>query len=248
MKAEPIGTSAQMLSRDRSFYGLLWPYFAPYLIFVAISSLPDTMVPAEMPHAIKLMATGGALFYFRKTYRFGPLSPMHGLIALLALPVALAAWIGPFYGLKMLGITDVITAVDRPSITLLGFWLRVINSAVLVAVFEELFMRVYVMRWFYQAGPQRPAKGLIGSIADTLDQHPAPLACLPLSTFSVIGATIVFTAGHRTHEYLSAVLYFLFTTWLYKKSGSLWVCILIHGLTNLAIALLAKYGGMAWLW
>ncbi len=109
-------------------------------------------------------------------------------------------------------------------------------------------MRVYVMGWFYQAGPQRQAKGLIRSIVDTLDQYPALLAVLPLSTFSVVGATLVFTAGHQIHEYLSAVLYFLFTTWLYKKTGSLWVCIIVHGLTNLAIALLAKYGGMGWLW
>ncbi len=248
MKAENAETSAQLLPGDRSFYGLLLPYFAPYLIYVALSSIPETMLPTETAQVVKLLATGAALLYFLKTYRFGSLKPLHGLIALLALPVALAAWIGPFYGLNMLGISGVITAVDKPSFSLLSFWLRVINSVVLVAVFEELFMRVYVMGWLYQAGPQRQAKGLIGSIVDTLDQHPAPLAVLPLSTFSVVGATLVFTAGHQIHEYLSAVLYFLFSTWLYKKSGSLWVCILIHGLTNLAIALLAKYGGMGWLW
>ena len=39
-------------------------------------------------------------------------------------------------------------------------------------------------------------------------------------------------------EYPAAIAYFLFTTWVYKRTGSLWVCILIHGLTNLAIAIL----------
>ncbi len=53
---------------------------------------------------------------------------------------------------------------------------------------------------------------------------------------------------NQIHEYLSAVLYFLFTTWIFKKTGSLWVCILIHGLTNLGIAFLVRYGGMEWLW
>jgi membrane protease YdiL (CAAX protease family) len=88
----------------------------------------------------------------------------------------------------------------------------------------------------------------VGSILDTLEQHPAVLATLPLSTFAVVGATLIFTAGHQAYEYLSAVLYFLFTTWLYKKTGSLWACILIHGLTNLAIALMVRYAGMGWLW
>jgi len=248
MKAEPAEIGDQLLPGDRRFYGLLLPYFAPYLIYVAISSIPETIVPTETAQGIKLLATGAALLYFRNTYRFGSLRPLHGFIALLALPVALAAWISPFYGLKMLGISDVISVVDRPSFSLLSFCLRVINSVILVAVFEELFMRVYVMGWFFQAGLQRQAKGLIGSISDTLDQHPAPQGELPLSTFSVIGTTLAFTAGHQIHEYLSAALYFLFTTWLYKKTGSLWVCIFVHGLTNLAIALLAKYGGMAWLW
>ena len=75
-----------------------------------------------------------------------------------------------------------------------------------------------------------------------------PLDRAPLSPFSAIGTALVFAAGHLPVEYLSAVLYFLFTTWLYHKSGSLWVCIIIHGLTNLALAMLARFGGMGWLW
>lgn len=248
MKALPAETRDQLLPLDRSFYGLLLPYFAPYLIFVAISSIPEAMVPMETAQGINLLATGAALLYFRKIYRFGSLKPLHGLIALLALPVALSAWIVPFFGLKILGISDVITTVDGPSLSWLSFWLRVINSAILVAVFEELFMRVYVMGWFYQAGLQREAKGLIGSLSATLDQYPAALGALPLSTFSVIGTTLAFAAGHQIHEYLSAVFYFLFTTWLYKKTGSLWVCIIVLALTNIAITLLAKFGGMGWLW
>jgi membrane protease YdiL (CAAX protease family) len=130
----------------------------------------------------------------------------------------------------------------------LYFFLRLVNSVVLVAIFEELFMRVYVMGWLHQAGAQRQEKGLVGAVLDTLEQYPAPMSTLPLSTFAVVGTTLVFAAGHQAYEYPSAILYFLFTTWLYQKSGSLWVCILIHGLTNLAIALMVRYAGMAWLW
>jgi membrane protease YdiL (CAAX protease family) len=241
-------TTAQLLPKDRSFNDLLLPYIAPYLIYIVFSSIPESMMPNDWAQGIKFLATGAALFVFREAYRFGSLKPMHGLIALLALPLTLLCWIGPFYLLNALGIGDVISAGDGHTASTLSFYLRLVNSVFLVAIFEELFMRVYILGWFYQAGHQRQAKGLIGSIVDTLDQRPTSLAILPLSRFSVVGTTIVFTAGHRVHEYLSAILYFLFTTWLYKKSGSLWVCIVIHGLTNLAIALLVKYGGMAWLW
>jgi membrane protease YdiL (CAAX protease family) len=119
---------------------------------------------------------------------------------------------------------------------------------VLVALFEELFTRVYLLGWFYQAGLQRREKGAVDALLSALDQTPQHFGRLPVSAFSVILATLVFAGGHQPHEYLSAVLYFILTTWLYHRTGSLWACILVHGLTNLVIALLARYGGMGFLW
>jgi membrane protease YdiL (CAAX protease family) len=236
------------IADDRSFQALLWPYLTPYLVYVAISSIPESLLPAKCAHAVKFLATAFVLFWFLKHYRFGPLKPIHGIIALLTLPVALLCWIGPFYLLTASGISEVVSAEAGEAFSTSYFYLRVLNSAVLVAIFEELLIRVYVMGWLHQAGLQRQEKGVFVSIVDTLDQRPQLLNVLPLSPFAVIGTTLVFAAGHQAHEYLSAILYFLFTTWLYKKSGSLWVCILIHGWTNLTIALLVRYAGMGWLW
>ncbi|BBO72808.1 hypothetical protein DSCW_02250 [Desulfosarcina widdelii] len=248
----PIATTSteatHLLADDRSFQDLLWPYLAPYLVYVAISSIPDSLLPAEAAQGLKLVATAAVLFWFLKCYRFGPLKLFHGIIALLSLPVALLCWIGPFYLLSELGILDVVSSGKGETFSASYFYLRLLNSVILVAIFEELLIRVYVMGWLHQAGLQWQEKGMVASILDTLDQRPKFLIALPLSPFAVIGTTIVFAAGHQVHEYLSAALYFLFTTWLYKKSGSLWVCILIHGLTNLTIALLVRYAGMGWLW
>jgi len=248
----PISTAStqttQLLTSDRSFQDLLLPYLTPYLVYVALSTIPDSLLPAEAVQAVKLAVTAAVLILFLKQYRFGPLKPIHGGIALLALPVALICWIVPFYLTTASGISDVVSDGTGETFSTPYFTLRVLNSAVLVAIFEELFIRVYVMGWLHQAGLQRQEKGTIASILDTLDQRPQHLNALPLSSFAVIGTTIVFAAGHQDHEYLSAILYFLFTTWIYKKSGSLWVCILIHGLTNLTIALLVRYAGMGWLW
>jgi membrane protease YdiL (CAAX protease family) len=242
--ADPI----RLLPDNKSFQSLLWLYFSPYLVYVALSYVPETFLSMDVVQILKLLATSAVLFWLRKHYRFGPMKAVHAIIALMALPVALLSWVGPLYLLAAAGMTDVMAAADKGTFSAFYFYLKLVNSVILVAIFEELLIRVYVMGWLHQAGLQRPEKGLLASIADTLDQHPAALATLPLSTFAVVGTAIVFAAGHQTYEYLSAILYFLFTTWLYKKSGSLWVCIFVHGLTNLAIALMVRYAGMAWLW
>ncbi len=233
---------------DRSVIDLLWPYLTPYLVYVSISSVPESILSSEWAQVLKLIATAAVLIGFRKVYRFGPLQWVHMSVSLLALPVALLSWIGPFFLLEATGLADVIQPTESASFSTLYFFIRVVNSVVLVAIFEELFVRVYIMGWLGQAETHREEKGIFGAIVDSLDDRLEPVQVVPVRAFSVCGATIVFTAGHHSHEYLSAVLYFLFTTWLYRKTGSLWVCILIHGLTNLSIACMVRYAGMAWLW
>ncbi len=241
-------SSCQLLPGSISFEALLWPYLTPYMVFVLVSSIPDTLLAPHWGQAMKLVLTGGVLLWFRRHYRFGVIQPYHILIALAALPVAVLFWVGPIRLLSASGIIDIGAIGSGTDFSEGYFYLRLVNTVVLVAVFEELFVRVHVMGWLYQAGLQRPGKSSLSSILDTLDQHPRTLSLPPLSLFSVVGATLVFAAGHHPHEYLSAVLYFLFTTWVYRQTRSLWVCILIHGLSNLTIALLVRYGGMGWLW
>jgi hypothetical protein len=220
----------------------------PYFVFVAIASIPATWLPVGAGQLAKGLLTAGVLIYFRRSYRLGPITPGTLLAVVLCLPCALLVWIGPLYLLAALGLVDLAAMAGEASFAGGYFWLRIFNSVVLVALFEELFTRVYLLGWFYQAGLQRREKGGVDAVLDTLDQPPQHFGRLPVSAFSVILATLVFAGGHQPHEYLSAVLYFSVTTWLYHRTGSLWACILVHGLTNLVIALLARYGGMGFLW
>jgi fucose 4-O-acetylase-like acetyltransferase len=123
---ESTETITQLLPEDRNFNDLLLPYLAPYLIYVVLSSIPEAMMSSEMSQSIKLAATCAALLYYRKTYRFGSLRPLHGFIALLALPVALLSWIAPFYLLTALGITDVMSAGAENTVSMLSFYLRLV--------------------------------------------------------------------------------------------------------------------------
>jgi membrane protease YdiL (CAAX protease family) len=236
------------LPHDRSFKALAPAFVGPYLVFVAIASIPEAWLPAGAGQLAKCLLTAGLLIYFRRHYRLGPCNLQVLLAAALCLPFALVVWIGPLFLLEAIGLVDLNAAAGGPPVTGLYFWLRIFNTVVLVAIFEELFTRAYLLGWFYQAGGQRGQRGAIDAILATLDQTPDITVQLPISVFSLTLATLVFAGGHQPHEYLSAVLYFTLTTWLYQRTGSLWACISVHGLTNLVIALLARYGGMGFLW
>lgn len=242
------GNAIQLLDPDKRFSSLLLPYVLPYIVYVAFSNIPETILGPEAAQAAKLATTGITLWFFRKVYWFGPFRIRHVMVALLGFPVVLLAWIGPFYLLSAAGLYDMAYQNGNASVSNGYLALRLLNSVVLVALFEELFMRVYVMGWLYQTYQQIRQKGFVASLLDTFDQYPMKLTRLPLNRFSVIVTALLFAAGHSPGEYLSALSYFLFTTWLFYKSSSLWVCILIHALTNLAIGLLAHYGAMGWLW
>lgn len=99
---------------------------------------------------------------------------------------------------------------------------RLLGAAVLVPVMEELFWRSFLMRWvdnpqFQQVDPRR-----------------ATLKAVLLST-------AVFTLAHTL--WLAAIVAGLAYAWLYRRTGSLWVPILSHAVTNLALGLWVVWSG-----
>lgn len=236
----------QRLCEDRTFAQQALPFLAPYVLYVVLPDLLPAMLGQVWPQAIKLVAVAVTLIMFGRTYRFGALRPMHLLAALLATPVALALWVGPVYALRAAGIGGslAVVSVESP----LYFILRLINSVALVAVFEELLLRVYLTELTYQASLRQSGRNLLNALLTTVDTHPTSTPGLPLNLTSVLLTTVLFSIGHAPVEYLSAALYFLFTTWLYAQTGSLWACIIIHALTNLMLAGLVRFAGLTFLW
>jgi membrane protease YdiL (CAAX protease family) len=230
-----------LLPGKKTFRESLIPYLLPYALYVMIEALPGEFLSPEMKRMIKLITVSVTMAVFFKQYRFGKLTWKHSVISLIASPIALALWIFPLMYIKNSTGTNI-------SYSNTNFILRTINSTLLVAVFEELFLRVYLMQWFYQAGIQLKKKGWLNSIMDVFEQTPIGLPNIPISRFSAFWVTMLFMLGHPPQEWLSSFLYFSFTNYIYNKTGSIWVCILIHGITNLSIALLVKFGGIPYLW
>lgn len=99
---------------------------------------------------------------------------------------------------------------------------RLIGAAALVPLMEELFWRSFLMRWidnpqFQQVDPRRT------------------------SLKAVLLSTAVFTLAHTL--WLAAIIAGLAYAWLYRHTGSLWVAVLSHAVTNLALGVWVVWSG-----
>ena len=238
-----------LLARDKTYLELAKPFFVPYGLYIGLGMLTEFGIADWQVQAAKLVAVTLSLIMFRESYSFGEFRFKHILISLVFTPAALCVWI---YPLRF--FTSLDSAVVEP-VTLqslvdpeLYFYLRLINSVFLVALFEELLCRVFLLEFLFQAGKNQHIASFIDRLLSPLDLKPNGLVQLPFSVYSIVGSTVFFTLGHGVTSYVSAILYFSLTNILYWRTRSLWPCILVHALTNGAIAVLVRYNDMNLLW
>jgi membrane protease YdiL (CAAX protease family) len=248
-----------LLPRDAGFAQSLPAFLLPYVAYVGLGSLPATWLNAGALAAVRFAAVAGLLWYFRKRYSFGPpLTFRLILIACGGAAAALALWVLAYrFSLALPWWRPHLASAAAAELTT-GYWIgRAVNSVLLVPVFEELFCRAYVAEFLHglsgashaDGRPKGFASGLAARLGDRMDERPETLSAPPLSRFAVIGATAIFTIGHDVSAWPAAVLYFLFTTWLYARTRSFRVCMIVHGLVNLAIAgLVLAFPSMRFLW
>lgn len=230
-----------LLPLQRTFRQLLIPFAGPYFLYVAVEAVPIPFLNPMAKQAFKLVLVSLCMLYFRHAYTFGQWKRMDVWLTGLAWsPLALAVWVLPMLWLRSPSAS---TDVSMPYLILRG-----INSVVLVALFEELFIRAYLMEWFYLAQNRRSHTGRIDDLFTVFEDRPQTLFALPLNRMSLVLTTLVFTVGHDLSEYLSALFYFSLTNWIYYRTRNFALCILVHALTNLYITILVYWGTMTFLW
>ncbi len=232
----------RLLPLNQTFAQLLWPFVLPYAGYVAVGSLPAPWFSPEIVGVLRFLLVAGLLIHFRKQYRFGlPLTARNALSGLAWGLVATALWIVAYRLALYLPVwRDRLSdpaLLQAPSAWAWG--LRALNSTLLVPFCEELFCRAFVGE-FLEHLPNGSG-GFIARLGRRWDQFPAALSAPALSRLSVIGCTLVFTLGHGAPSWIAAALYFLFTSWVYARTRSFRVCMLIHAVANLSIAILVKY-------
>ena len=139
-------------------------------------------------------------------------------------------WVVPFLLLPALrpepgGEFDPAMAGERWIPVLLG--LRLFGYALVTPIFEELFIRSFVLR--------------IADVWETEhDFRDQPIA--RYSALSLVVSTVVFTAGHQFWEYWVCVPWIVLSTlWFYHRRN-LTALMVVHGVTNGALLALAVFG------
>ena len=237
------------LPRSSTYMQQLLPFFLPYALYTGLGMLNTLGIAEWQIQLAKLVTVAVTLLYFRKHYSFGRFKITYLIVSLFFTPLALGVWAYPLYFFVSVnpGQPDPASLTELPCAEIY-FYLRLVNSVILVAIFEELLCRIYLLEFLYQAGNNKSVASFIDRLLSPLDLKPSILDKLPFSTYSLVGSTIFFMMGHSVNSYVSAILYFSLTNVLYWRTGSLWVCVFVHAFTNLAIAILVNYYNMNFLW
>ncbi|MCP3874558.1 MAG: CPBP family intramembrane metalloprotease [Desulfobacteraceae bacterium] len=222
---------------------LLLPYGLPYFAYVGIVSLGQDRLPVEVIYILEIMIVPLLLYWAWKWY-----APIKG-------PEKVTGSI--FYGI-VFGILGLVVwcLLLAPFIDIkgepwdkTGFFLRLFTAAIIVPVFEELFIRGYIFRLALQWDNNRKNKNIASPLNESLD-HNSINDVKPgaWSVMAIAISTIAFSAGHMPVEWVAAVAYSILMSILWMIRKDLLSCIVAHGVTNLTLGLYVWYTGNWGFW
>ncbi|MGI6657334.1 MAG: type II CAAX prenyl endopeptidase Rce1 family protein [Desulfobulbus sp.] len=219
---------------------LLLPYALPYLAYVGLAALPESLLAQEHGYLIRLIVVPLLLVWAWRWYcpLRGPRSPWgslaFGAVAGLAGLVLWLALLTPF-----------VDPGNGEPWSEKGFILRLLSAGLVVPIFEELMMRGYIFRLALQWWEVRKS-GDPEPLPTALDQRSInTVAPGAWSWPALLISTLVFTAGHLPAEWLASVAYGLLMGWLWIRRQDLLSCIAAHAVTNIALACFVRFTG-AW--
>jgi membrane protease YdiL (CAAX protease family) len=227
--------------RLRTNADLLLPYALPYLAYVGVATLAAPL-GRELDYVLRIAACGAALLWARRSWV--PFTGPRSAAGSLAWGAA-AGLLGTVLWVLLLFPLAGATAAEWSGT---AFALRLLASATLVPIFEELLMRGYLLRVLVQwdearrSGSAQPLADAMGarSIAEV-----APGAWTPLA---VAGSSLLFAAGHRPEEWPAALAYGLLMCALWIVRRDLLSCVFAHAVTNATLALWVLASGLWQLW
>ncbi len=228
-----------MTSSENEDHGW-WPYVLPYVAFLLMSEVAARLPDAADPFVLffKPASTLALVLWFwsKGNYpelsgegaRIGLFGGLQDILVGLGLTVV---WVAPFILFPSLrpepgGEFDPSMAGDDLVATIL--FVRLFGYAIVTPVFEEIFIRSFVMR----------IADVWNSDEDFRDQ---PIARYTLR--SMIVTVVVFSLGHIPWEWWVCVPWIaLSNLWFYRRRR-LAAMFLVHGVTNASLLALAVFGG-----
>lgn len=221
-------------ARKPSYYSLLFTYVVPYFAYVLTLMLPEDVVPKPWAYGLATIAAAAGIAWAWRWYvpLRGPRSPLGSLVAGAAIGVVgTGLWLAikaPFY-----------EAGGEPW-TPSAFWMRVLASTTVVAVFEELLFRGLVLRGAVTWDRLRRA-GARDPLGEALHDHgPQDVEPGAWTGWALAISSIAFATGHAPGEWVAAIAYGLLMAGLWVWRKDLLSCVVAHGVTNFTLAL--------WVW
>ncbi len=236
----PIHFTGAVLSANRN-RDLLLPYLAPYGAYVLIGSLAGGL-GHELDYALRIVATGATLWWFRSRYRrlTGPgswsVSVLVGIVGGLAATLIWVATLLPFQD-----------ASAGEAFSFSAFLLRVAAATLVVPFVEELLCRGFILGLVTQWQEARRTGG--NALDEVLDNRSVnelrPGAWTPLA---VVISSAAFAVGHAPPQMLAAFVFGVLMAALWIIRRDLLTPIVAHAVTNLALYLYVFETGSWGLW
>jgi CAAX prenyl protease-like protein len=214
-----------------------WPYLLPYASFLAIVEVGRRMPDAWATPLlfVKPLVPLLLLAWFWRRGRYPELSggraSATGTLMDVGVGLVLCLmWMVPYVFIDALR-PDADESFDRnlmgEDLVWLALGVRMFGYAIVTPLFEEIFIRSFVMRYAVVYGQRG-------------DFRSVPLASYTLGSF--ITTIVIFTIGHVPWEWWVAVPWVALTNlWFYYRR-SLWALIVVHGVTNASLLLFAVLG------
>jgi CAAX prenyl protease-like protein len=226
-----------------------WPYLLPYLGFLLAVEVAGRMGDLEARGALPV-GTGLVLLALKPAvplaligwyWRRGAYPELRGSVAALGGAGGVASDVAVGLALTLLwALPYVFFPGIRPeegggfdptqwgaAWAGVALGLRMLGYALVTPLFEELFIRSFVMRYAEVYGSSR-------------DFRDVPIAMYTARSF--LATVVIFTLGHVPWEWWVAVPWVALTNvWFYHRRNLLAIMI-VHGVTNAALLLLAVFG------
>ena len=238
LNQKPDAASGKIVNRD-----LLLPYGVPYFAYVGIASLSQGRLPVEVSYILKIILVPLLLFWAWKWY-----APITG-----PKKISGSIFYGVIFGIVGLAVWCLLMApfisVDADPWNGSAFLLRLVSAALIVPVFEELFIRGYILRLAFQWGVNRKIPAIDSPLNETLDRNSINDVDPGAWSLAAIGvSTIAFTLGHLPVEWPAAVAYSILISFLWIIRKDLLSCMVAHGTTNLGLAVYVYFTGQWGFW
>jgi hypothetical protein len=234
---------AMPAARKPSYYSLLFVYVLPYFLYVGVLGfVPEGALPRPWRYGLAVATSAAALAWAWRWYvpLRGPRSPAGSVVAgTLAGVAGTALWIA---------LKSPFSEAGGEPWAPASFWARLLASASVVPVFEELVFRGLVLRGALQWDRLRRA-GSTDPLGRTLHDHgPHEIAPGDWTAMALGVSSLAFASGHSPGEWIAAFAYGLLMAGLWIWRRDLLSCVIAHGVTNLTLAFWVRGTGQWTVW